>query len=96
MLHSILLPPGQSKIFHTVAVHYRKTTYVPYSSKVGNVEFQKIGNETGLQRGMSVPPLTFRDLSGVEKVSHLGTCILKWFSKHSNAAGGKEIKTTAD
>ena len=96
VLHSILLPPGLSKLFHAVAVHYRNTNCVSYSSKVRTVAFQKTGNEPGLQRDVPVPPLMFRGLSGVEEVGHLGTCILKWFSKHSNAAGGKEIKTKAD
>lgn len=89
VLHSILLL-SLSKLFHTVAVHYRNTSHVSYSGRIGNVAFQKISSEP---RDVLFSPLMFRSLSRVEKVGHLGTHILKSFSKHINAAGGKEIKT---
>lgn len=49
------------------------------------------GNEPGLQRNVS-NSLMFRDLSKVKKVGHLATCILKWLSKHSAAAGEWKLK----
>lgn len=66
------------------------------SSKAGNVVYSKLGNEPGLQGDVPDPLLTFRGLPGAGKVGHLGTCVLKWFSKHSNAAEGKKIRAKAD
>lgn len=77
VLHSISFLLSLSKLFHTVAVHYRNTSYVFYSGTVGNIDFQKTGNEPRLQRDVPVSPLMLRSLSGMEKVGHLGTRILK-------------------
>lgn len=65
-------------------------------SKVGNVVYRKLNHEPDLQRDVPVPSLTFTGLPRVRKVGHLGTCVLRWFSKHRNAAEGKKNRAKAD
>lgn len=79
-----------------VQLFYTPSYSLLSSSKVGNVVFNKLNNEPGLQRDVPVPYMTSRSLPGVGKVGRLGTCVLKWFSKHRNAAEGKKIRAKAD